>query len=291
MPSIFFFIREAAIGLRRSGLMTVLSLCTLAVSMLVLGFFLLFTVNVNNLADFFVSRLEIRVFFRDDITRRDKRDFHTVVQGFDTVREVEFVDKAVAWETLKQQYSGTQLTSYIDKNPLPDTMIIRVTDQTKIQAMVSKLETYTTVVDDIVYGGYITERIQLLSKWLRISGWGFNALLLLATLMIIVNTIRLTIMARHNEVEIMQLVGATRWFIRWPFVIEGFVLGVVGSTVSVVMLKFSYDAVAKYIQQQFPFMPLIFNSPVLWWIYAGLFIIGTVLGVMGAYISISRTLE
>ena len=287
MTGLGFFIREACIGLRRSGLMMALSLCTLGVSVFVFGFFLLLSLNLNNLADFFVSRLEIRVFLRDDVTRRDKRDFTLALKAYPDIRSVTFIDKETAWQTLKKQYAGTTLTDYVRNNPLPDSIIIRVTDETQLNAIIKQLDK-PDLIEDIVYGGDVTQRIQTLSKWIKLSGWLVNAMLLLATLMIIINTIRLTIMARSHEVRIMQLVGATQWFIRWPFIIEGFLLGITGSSLAVLTLYFGYNNLLYRIQGNMPFIPLVYDTPLT--VYSTVFMIGTLLGIAGAYISITRTL-
>ena len=152
LSNLEFFIREALIGLKRSSLMMVISIATVTISMLIFGFFLLFSVNLNNLADFFVSKLEIRVFLNDNLTRREKRNFQDLLSQDATIKAIEFVSKETAWETLKTQYEGSKLSTYITKNPLPDTLIVRLRAQSDIQAIATTIESYKTEVEQVVYG-------------------------------------------------------------------------------------------------------------------------------------------
>lgn len=291
LSNLEFFIREALIGLKRSSLMMVISIATVTISMLIFGFFLLFSVNLNNLADFFVSKLEIRVFLNDNLTRREKRNFQDLLSQDATIKAIEFVSKETAWETLKTQYEGSKLSTYITKNPLPDTLIVRLRAQSDIQAIATTIESYKTEVEQVVYGGLIATQIQKFSKWSKIGGILLVTLLLIATLMIIANTIRLTIIARQNEIDIMRLVGATKSFIRWPFLIEGFLIGCVGTTLSLLILNPTYATLATAFQKNFPFIPVIFNIENLMPIYSFLGITGIMLGILGAGISVTRTLR
>jgi len=286
-----FFVREALIGLRRSSLMMIISIATIIISMIIFGSFLLFSINVNNLANFYVSKLEIRVFFNDTITRREKRNFQDKLQHYKSIKSIQFIDKETAWETLKNQYAGSKLSDYIQKSPLPDTLIIKLTTQSDITTIVDSIKKESTIVEDVVYGGVIAQQIQKFSKWSKIGGITLVSLLLLATLLIIVNTIRLTIIARENEITIMQLVGATKSFIQWPFLIEGLILGTIGTSTAVLILKPIYETTAHAFQANFPFIPLVFESKPLLIIYSFIGIAGPLLGILGAYISMSRTLK
>jgi cell division transport system permease protein len=116
-------------------------------------------------------------------------------------------------------------------------------------------------------------------------------LLSLATLLIVVNTIRLTVLARETDIYIMKLVGATNNFVKWPFIIEGVVIGLIGGLISFIVLKFSYQEVTIRISQALPFLPIVSDSALLWLIYLTMILGGMALGMIGGYISISRALK
>ena len=105
------------------------------------------------------------------------------------------------------------------------------------------------------------------------------------------NTIRLTVIARSEEITIMKLVGATDQFIRCPFLIEGFFIGVSGATISVSALYFIYSIIIKQLIQKMPFFPFIQDNVSLYYIYGFVLISGAIIGMLGAYISVSKTLK
>ena len=116
-------------------------------------------------------------------------------------------------------------------------------------------------------------------------------LLFAATLLIVVNTIRLTVLARETDIYIMKLVGATESFVRWPFMIEGIIIGVLGGGIGVFFLKSLYELFASRIQSALPFLPIIYSGPILFSIYFSVTVSGVLLGMLGGYISVSRLLK
>ncbi len=112
-----------------------------------------------------------------------------------------------------------------------------------------------------------------------------------ATLLIVVNTVRLTVLARETDIYIMKLVGATNNFVKWPFIIEGVMIGILGGFFSFLVLKFSYDAVILRISRALPFLPIVSDQRMLTMIYVVMVAGGTALGMVGAYISVSRVLK
>jgi cell division transport system permease protein len=113
----------------------------------------------------------------------------------------------------------------------------------------------------------------------------------LATLLIVVNTIRLTVLARQAEIEIMRLVGATNSFIRWPFIVEGILIGIIGGSLSLIVLKLSYEAVTFRLLLALPFLPVIANKGILTFIYSLVGVMAVFLGSLGGYLSVSKILK
>jgi cell division transport system permease protein len=291
MRHIAFFISEALIGIKRSALMMFIAGVTIMVTLLVFGLFLLMSANMNNLAHFISSKLEVRVFLNESITRRDIEDFQIKIGKMDHVKSVTFVDKEEAWTLFKGSFSNMTLTDLVSENPLPHALKVVLVNNEYIKDVATKISEYEEYTSDVAYGGVIAERMNAFSAWLSFVGVVLVVFLTIATLFIIVNTIRLTVMNRKDEIEIMSLVGATSGFISGPFIIEGLLLGGGSSFISMVLLRFFYDFFAKRFQEALPYFPLVFQSSVLNEIYFFVFLLGAILGVLGAYISISRLLK
>ena len=246
---------------------------------------------MNHLANFVTSRLEIRVFLNGNLSRQEIDEFETVLTSLDYVRNVTFLDKETSGDEFKTSYSTMQLSDLMTNNPLPDAFKVELVNAEKIKDTARTIQGYSTYVSDVVYGGVIAERMALFAKWAKVSGMVLVAFLSSATLFIIVNTIRLTIINRREEIEIMKLVGATNSFISGPFMIEGLLMGCGGGLVAVIFLKFFYSFFAFRFQEALPYFPLVFKSSVLSKIYLSVFFLGTILGGLGAYISISKILK
>ncbi|MFC1752063.1 permease-like cell division protein FtsX [Thermoproteota archaeon] len=285
-----FFIAEAFISIRRSWLMMFIAVATITVSLIIFGLFLLMSVNIGHIAKFVSSRLEIRVYLKDGLTRKEISDFKTHLISINGVNEVEFIDKNTAWKEFSAGFKDYELPKMIE-NPLPNSFMVRVNDFKLLDTVAKHAESRDTLVDEVWYAGKLAERISVISRFLRYAGFILVSLLSLATLLIIVNTIRLTVLARHSEIEIMQLVGATHSFIRWPFIIEGLIMGLLGASFSVIVLRFSYLIFSLRFQENIPFFPLVFDKVTLGIIYSAVIGVGAFLGVIGAYISVSRSLK
>jgi cell division transport system permease protein len=146
-------------------------------------------------------------------------------------------------------------------------------------------------ISEVRYSGTLINQIKTLMDAVRIGGASLVVLIALATLFIVVNTIRLTVLARETDIYIMKLVGATNTFVKWPFIIEGIMIGILGSIFSFLVLKFSYDAVISRISMAMPFLPVVTDSRLLAVIYSATILGGTALGMLGAYISVSKVLK
>ena len=285
-----FFISEAWIGMKRSSLMIGLTIGTVILSLVMFGFFLLGSVNLQNLSHFLSSKLEIRVFLKDDLTMSEISEFENRVLGMETVKTVSFIHKDDAWTSFKSSFQNLAIDDELSENPLPHTILVKAKDGIRLASISEALETYQEV-EEVVYGGEIASRLESFTKLSKVGGLIVVGILGLSTLLIIINTIRLTVIARQNEISIMKLVGATDNFIKLPFLIEGLIIGCVGAGLSIVILKSLYMVMIVKIQTSIPFIPMVFNHEYLWAIYSLIGITGALLGLLGAYISVSRSLK
>ncbi len=291
LNDIVFFLTEAVNGMRRSGMMIVISVATVTVSLLVFGIFLLVSVNITHLANFMASKLEIRVYLKDSVGESDVSMFRDRLRAMPQVKKLEYVSREEGWKQFQTSYPTMALGEMITQNPLPNSFRVFVVDDSQFVSFAKYLSSIEEYVEDVTYGDIMAERIQMLYRFCRYSGYILVGLLTMATLMIVMNTIRLTVIARQAEIEIMQLVGATNPFIRAPFLIEGFLIGVIGSLLSVGILRPMYSYLAIEFQKKVPFVPLVYDPVTLRYVYFAITGAGIFLGTVGAFIAVSRTLK
>ncbi|RAP35082.1 hypothetical protein DID80_06795 [Candidatus Marinamargulisbacteria bacterium SCGC AAA071-K20] len=286
-----FFISEAYIAFRRSGIMIFIAIGTITVSLVVFGLVLLINVNMNNVAHFIASKIEIRLFLKDGLTMNEISSFQEEIRLIPEVKDVVFVHKDNAWREFKEQYRNLSLSDLVHTNPLPNAFKVILNNNLTIKRIASKLSLQNYYVSDIVYGGLIAERMERFATLVKVGGIILVGILSLATLFIIFNTIRLTVINRQNEITIMKLVGATNPFISGPFIIEGLIMGIFGSMLSVGLLKFAYHFFGIQIQKSIPYLPIVFDALTLNKIYLSIVFLGALLGTLGALLSIKKSLK
>ncbi|MFH1429711.1 MAG: permease-like cell division protein FtsX [Candidatus Margulisiibacteriota bacterium] len=291
ISDIEFFLREAWTGILRSGIMSVISMAIITISLIIFGMFMLILFNVNSLVDGLSSKLEIVLYIKDIESIERLQGLKGKVEGISGVKQVLFVSKQTAWQTFQESFHGkVSLDGFLNNNPLPDSYVVKVDDLRMIPVIAEQLAELPEI-DDIRYGGELAARVNRFADTIRIGGWGVISLLVLATLLIVVNTIRLTVLARHDEITIMKLVGATDQFIKWPFIIEGIVIGSVGAAISTFILKSSYDLLIPHLQESLPFLPFVYSQAKLQIVYMYVLSAGVFLGFIGGYISVSKSLK
>jgi len=287
-----YFIREVLISLRRNNWMSFASVGTVAVSLFVLGVFMLLVLNMNRLASTLESQVQISVYFQDDIkdSVRDKVEEDILeMQGIESVK---YVSKDEAMERLKERLGDQKylLDALEEKNPLPDSLEVTV----KMPEMVETAANAIVKMDGVEeakYGQDVVEHLFDITRLMRIFGLALMVLLAGATLFIISNTIRLTVFARRKEIAIMKYVGATDWFIRWPFLLEGMVLGFIGGIIAALALRSFYAAMAAKIYSTLTFFPLMPQYPFMNYVSVAIIVSGMVIGTIGSTISLKRFLK
>lgn len=272
--------------------MTLASVSTVALSLLILGVFLLGAVNLNNMAVTLESQVEVTAFLEDELKAEEVEVIKGRIQGLDGVREVTFVSKEEALERLKQQFGERKdlLTSVEKNNPLRNAVEVRTLDPTNVKNVVEELKALPGVAK-VSFKEEIIDRLFSLTKAIRLVGLAVVVLLVGATIFLISNTIRLTVFARRREISIMKLVGATDWFIRWPFVLEGLCLGLLGSIPAMFLVVRFYHWLAAGVYQTLPFIPMLKPESILGRLQLLLVGIGILVGTLGSAISMRRFLR
>ena len=289
--ALLFFFKETFIGIRRSGLMTFIAVITISITLIILGVFMLISANLGKVTEEIASKLEINIYLKSNLKIEEIQIFKRNLRSIKGIKEVTFINSNKAWKEFKKDYSHLNLTDHIDRSPLPNSLNLKLERAQDIRTIILYLKRYNTLIDDIVYGGELADRVHVFRRVMFISGWSLIGLLVLSSLFIIVNTIRLTVIARSEEITIMKLVGATDQFIRCPFLIEGFIIGITGAAISVSALYFIYSIIINQLILKMPFFPFIKDSISLYYIYGFVLISGAFIGMLGAYISVSKTLK
>lgn len=290
--TIEYYIREVFISLRRNNWMSVASIGTVAVSLFIFGMFLMMVMNMNKLAENMESQVQINVYLLDKVDREQARDIEKDLKEIEGVESVGFVTKDEAMERFKDRLGDqkTLLDALDETNPLPDSFEVTVTNPDLVKTAAEKMEKLDGV-ECAKYGQDVMEHLFEITRLLRIFGFTLMLVLAFATLFIISNTIRLTVFARRKEIAIMKYVGATDWFIRWPFVMEGMVLGLFGSIIAAMVLRTAYTAMAEKVYDTLAFFPLIPEQPFLTYITIIVVISGMVVGAIGSAVSIKKFLK
>ena len=290
--TIEYYIREVFISLRRNNWMSVASIGTVAVSLFIFGMFLMMVMNMNKLAENMESQVQINVYLLDKVDREQARDIEKDLKEIEGVESVGFVTKDEAMERFKDRLGDqkTLLDALDETNPLPDSFEVTVTNPDLVKTAAEKMEKLDGV-ECAKYGQDVMEHLFEITRLLRIFGFTLMLVLAFATLFIISNTIRLTVFARRKEIAIMKYVGATDWFIRWPFVMEGMVLGLFGSIIAAIVLRTAYTAMAEKVYDTLAFFPLIPEQPFLTYITIVVVISGMVVGAIGSAVSIKKFLK
>lgn len=287
-----YFIHEVLHSLRRNSWMSFASVGTVAVSLFVLGVFLTIVLNMNRLASSLESEVQISVYLSDSVKASDRKELQQEIGKMQGIESVRFVSREEAKERLAERLGDQKylLDALGDENPLPDAFELTVAQPDMVETAARAIEQMDGV-ESAKYGQDVIQHLFDITRLIRLFGMVLMVLLAGATLFIISNTIRLTVFARRKEVAIMKYVGATDWFIRWPFMLEGVVLGFVGGLIAAVMLRSFYAAMAAKIYSTLAFFPLMPQYPFMNYITAAIIFSGMIIGAAGSAISLKRFLK
>jgi cell division transport system permease protein len=239
-----FFLREAMRSLRRSAVPSFAAMATVLVTMLVLGVFIPVVQATTGAANDIRGKLLLDVYLKPDASSADTQRVHALIQNrIPNVKSVTYISKQQAYE--QQVKRNPEAYRLLGSNPLPDTLRIVPRDPGQIQQISDALEPkgpsaartpVDSAIDQVKNRRDETSKILSATRVVKLSMALLALLLIAASVLLIANTIRLSLFARRREVEVMRLVGATNWFIRWPFVIEGIIVGALGGVLAILLL-------------------------------------------------------
>ena len=228
------FFSEAVRSIGANISTTVAATMTVLIGMFLLGLFIALFSWVNSWTDHVRKDVIVKVFFVQDATEQQINAVQSKILTFPETKSVVFISKADALKKMKEKYPD--LTENLSSNPLPAAFEITPKDADQVKALADRLQPLPAGVDKVDYAEKKTERILAVTNVIKYIFLLGSLVLLAASTILIANTIRLSIFSRRREVEVMKLVGASNWFIRGPFMLEGVICGLIGALAAVVLL-------------------------------------------------------
>jgi cell division transport system permease protein len=293
MGRISFFLKEALGSLRRNYFMTIAALVTVFLSIVVLGGVLVFVYTTDALLKEVEQKVQITVYLKTDPdpgqTQIDA--LQTQILGWPEVKSSVFVSKQDALDRLKKDFADNpEILQGLTGNPLPASFEITLVDPQAVGKVAARFNG-NTIVDEVRYGKEIADKLFSFTSQARNFLVGFIVLLGIVAVLLISNTIRLSIFARKREVEIMKLVGATNWFIRWPFIIEGVTVGLFGAVFAIVVVLLLNSFLVGKIRDSLTFMTMPLDAVPYASVALILLAVGVVIGALGSAIGLRRFLK
>ncbi|MGQ9511756.1 permease-like cell division protein FtsX [Thermodesulfitimonas sp.] len=285
--------REAFVSLFRNGWLAASATGMVLVSLFLLGFVSLFALNAAHFSRLVENQVEVAVFLQDDLAPDFVRQLGRELRQIKGVARVTFVSKEEALAKLKRDLGDKSglLSGLEERNPLPDSFRLRPADAAAVP-LIAKEAAALPGVEKVRYGEGVVEKLVKITNSVRIAALALVALFGLAAIFLIVTTIRLSILSRQEEVGIMKLLGATNWFIRGPFILEGLIIGSTGALLATAILYWGYTSLVSQIEQA----ALIFFQPVtekavLLPVFGAIFAAGLLLGALSSALSVHRFLS
>ncbi len=291
-----FFLKEAMRAMRRSAAPSFAALATVLVTMLVLGVFIPIVQATNGAANSVRSRVLVDVYMKTSATPTDDARVHKELLAVPHVHTVQFVSKQTA--LAQQSKSDPQAYALLSSNPLPDTFHVIPDHPANVLSVRSALASapgggsgsFDSAVQSVSNKRTDTRKILEVTNLVTITAGLLTVLLTFASILLIGNTIRLSLYARRREVEVMKLVGATDWFIRWPFVIEGTIVGAAGAFLAIVVLGVTKVALLDPLSNNWTLIsaPRTIAFPLLVAVLLGA---GVIVSAVGSGLSLRRFLR
>ena len=298
---------ESIKSLKRNVWMTIASVSSVTITLTLVGVFVAVLLNVERIATGIENNIQINVYLDVDSTDSSETttneagetvandSYHQVYDQISKVSGVESVtysSKDEQLEKLQQTYGDDWSLFDGDSNPLQDVYIVEVDSPSDVKKVAKKIANIEGV-ESVDYGGSNSDQLFSIAKFIRTWGFAGTILLVVVAIFLISNTIRMTIMSRQRDIEIMRLVGAKNSYIRGPFFFEGAWVGLLGAIVPSIIIYFAYKTVYSSVNPQFEVQGLSLYpiNTLLPLVIGGMFLVGIIIGALGSVISMRRYLK
>lgn len=292
VSSVGYVVRDGFRNVWRNKVMSVASISTVAISLFLLGVVWLFISNVNHMVTKVESELEINAYIDKTYTRDQGVELMNQISQLPGISLVSYVTKEDAIHILQGRFGpDANLAETVGEyNPLPDMIKVKASRPELVPDLAKKLEN-TIGIETVRYGQGTVEKLLQTADWVERAGFVGLIGISVAAVFLISTSIRLTVYSRREEITIMRLVGATNWYIRWPFLVEGIFIGLFGSLLACAILYFGYLQLAKYLTLNLTFIPLLTDQQVLLTMGGNILAYGSGLGLIGSFLSVFRYLR
>lgn len=286
-----YFFKEGILSIKKNRIMSVASVSTVAAALFIFGVFMLLVVNVNKIVSTVESEIEITVFLNQDVTTIKKQQIEKDIKAIAGVKEVQFESQEDALKKFKEDLGDkADLANGLEiENPLPASFIIKVNKPQDVSVVSGKLKGHAGI-EKINDGQAMVDTIINVTRFVKITSILLMVILGVISISLISNTIKLTVFARKREIGIMKYIGATDWFIRWPFIIEGMLMGLLGSVISILILGFGYGYGANVVSESQMIFSLVPSNEIIFTLGWQFSIIGVLIGGIGSLLSIRKFL-
>jgi len=279
-----FIIREALIGLRRNGVMTFIAISIMFFSLFLFGLFLVGTFNLFGIIRVAREKVEINAFLKEDLSPDERNELANKMKAMVGVKSLEYISKDQALEEFKKEIpSAPSLIEALKSNPLPPSFKIKLEDAftspAKVEEVALKLNIFSEI-ETVEYGEAWVNRLDRVVKILFVFDILLGLVISFASVFVVSNTIRLTVLARKQTIEVMKLVGATERTIQAPFLLAGMIEGGIAGAISAGLLFLIHQLVTRF------FVEFYFPTTS---IFIGMFVFGLILGFIGSKTSVKST--
>ncbi|WP_103100510.1 permease-like cell division protein FtsX [Tetragenococcus halophilus] len=292
LRNFFQHVLESLKSLRRNGWMTVSSVTAVTVTLTLLGAFLVIILNTVKLAQDMENNVEVSVYVNYETDEDEKKELRNNLEEIPHVESIDFSSKDEELARVQASY-GDSWDLFDQDNPLLDVFILRADDPQYVEDITEEANGMTEYVHDASYGEDLSDRIFSIAQRTRTWGLIGSIVLIIVAIFLISNTIRMTILTRKQEIQVMRLVGAKNGYIRWPFFLEGGWIGLIGSIIPIILMYTGYNKVYELVnpileRSNFSLLqPGSFN----WQMSLLLAVIGIVIGSVGSAFSMRRFLK
>ncbi len=288
--SLVFFLREAFKNLRLNLLMSATAITTTAVCVLILGIGILVSAHIEGIIRKVGQDVEITAFFPENASQEEIDEARSSVESYPEVSEATYVSQEEALERFQRVMADQpEIYEGIESDVMPASLDIQLNNPRDSEVVAEKLR--AEGFEDLGYPQQTIERLNQVTSYIIWVLRGATALFLVASILLIFNTIRLSIFARRKEIEVMKLVGASDGFVRMPFLLEGLVQGLIGATLAGLLVVWMNSVFVGWAQQALPFVPVSSDAVNIPLVLLVLIAVGVIVGVLGSFLSVRRFLK
>ena len=291
----FYTLKQAFKQVLRNRAMTVASIFAITAMLLILSLFFILVINVNTAAQSIQQDYDsIEIYLADETTEEQANDIIADIEQENGVQEAYYKTKEEAMEEFRTRWGENgYLLDSLQENPLPNSVVVMIDDLEQAENIAEKAATYDGI-EDVQFYKDTVDKLLSATRYIQIAAIIVMVFLIIVSIVVVSNTIKLTVFNRASEISIMKYVGATNWFIRGPFLAEGIIIGIISAGISIGLSALVYDKIIDVVGNQLlsvmsmPMVPVGFLVYNFVWIFLAL---GISIGACGSIISMRKFLD